>query len=83
MMVVTEEAARSSILKLKRKNENIHISYHNTFPKIAIVNEPVSIESVYAHLFEIGYVADGRKQVKAYTYADLICGRLVIHELNL
>ena len=82
-MIVTEEAARSSILKLKQESANVHISYHNTFPKIAVVNEPASIESIYAHLFEIGYVVDGRKQVKSYTYADLICGRLVIHELNL
>ena len=82
-MIVTEEAARGSILKLKKENANIHISYHNAFPKIAVVKEQASIEGVYAHLFEIGYVADGRKQVKSYTYADLICGRLVIHELNL
>lgn len=83
MPVMTEEAARSKILKLKKASTNVHISHYNIFPKIAVVNEPASIENVYAHLFEIEYVVDGRKQRKSYTYADLICGRIVIHELNL
>lgn len=80
--MATETAARGSILKLKKDNACIHISYHNTFPKIAVVNEPAMIGNVYAHLFEIVLVVDGLKQVRTCTFADVICGRLIIHELN-
>jgi len=80
--MVTEEAAHIWILRRKKENPHVHISYHSNYPKIAMMNEPAVISGVYAHLFELEYMLDGRRQVKAHTYADLICKRLEIAEME-
>jgi len=78
----TEASVRESILKLKQRNACIHINYHNTYPKVSLLNEPVAIGNVYAHLFQLIYTADGRQTVKSHSYADVICRRLEIVELT-
>lgn len=77
----TEAAVRESILKLKEQNACIHINYHNTYPKVSLLNEPVVIGHVYAHLFQLIYTAEGRQTVKSHSYADVICRRLEMIEL--
>lgn len=81
-MMATEASVRSGILRLKKTNPHIHINYHNVHPKISLKHEPAVIKNVYAHLFELEYVADGRSFVKTHSYADVICKRLEIVELE-
>jgi len=82
-MLNTEEKVRNQILMLKKKKTEIHISFlTSSYPKTTVFNRPATIGNVYAHLFEMIYSDDNLQKTKAYTYADIICGRLEIAELN-
>ena len=81
--MATEESVREKILRLKEKNACVHVNYHNTFPKVTMLNVPAVIGNVYAHLFELSYEADGHRKVKSYTFAELICHRIEIVELEM
>ena len=80
--MTTLDIIKSKIQKLYATNPNIHINVTLTRPKVNLKNEPVVIEGVYPHIFQIKEKSSGSPKTHTLQYTDVLLQHIEILELE-
>lgn len=76
------DALRSQIRQFKESGQVIHVTLTNTHPKVSLIDLPVIIQYASSQIFWIERVDKKSLFCNSFQYADLVTGRIEIHELN-
>ena len=70
------------IAELYKTAPDIHISISLSRPKLTVVNEPVRIVGVYAHIFMIEERSTGNPRMHSLSYTQLLTDKVRIAEID-
>ncbi len=76
------EQIRKEIKALYHQNPNIHVDIATTHPKLILKQAPARIMGVYANVFRVQEMGTAYPICHSLQYADVLIGRVKIHELN-
>ena len=76
------ELIKKGVRRLYEKHPNVHLDVSFTHPKLHLENDPVVIKGVYANFFRIEERSGDTARCHSLQYADVLTGRIRIHELN-
>ncbi|MBQ7671106.1 MAG: hypothetical protein IJS45_10375 [Clostridia bacterium] len=73
---------KAGIKKLYETHPDVHINVRMTRPTLTLLNEPVTIISVYRHLFQIQEHSSGYERKYSVPYTDVLTNQVEILELK-
>lgn len=76
------DTIKRDIERLYRTNPNIHINVSMKNPRVFLLDEPVTITGVYAHIFLIEEHTMGVPKTHTLQYADILTHQVEILELD-
>ena len=74
------DAIRHKIEQLYKTHPQIHLNVSYTHPKVLLKNEPVTIQAVYPHIFEVEETSHGFSNLKSIQYTDVLTKNIEVVE---
>lgn len=72
---------KAKIKKLYETNQDIHITFVSSYPKMNLIDEPAKIVGNYKNIFRVEEYSKGSPQVHTFQYTDIFTKRIEILEL--